>query len=88
MTPGTHPASENLTDVDNLDDPSSPLAFDPDGATYVRSVTLIDQFCDTIWLEDGLSRNTLDAYRRDLRLYNWRTRPRTAHLSRGCCATF
>ncbi|MFK0379758.1 site-specific tyrosine recombinase XerD [Pandoraea sp. NPDC090278] len=34
-----------------------------------RSTSLIDQFCDTIWLEDGLSRNTLDAYRRDLRLF-------------------
>ena len=28
--------------------------------------TLLDQFCDALWLEDGLSRNTLDAYRRDL----------------------
>jgi integrase/recombinase XerD len=27
---------------------------------------LIDEFCDVLWLEDGLSRNTLDAYRRDL----------------------
>jgi integrase/recombinase XerD len=27
---------------------------------------LLDQFCDALWLEDGLSRNTLDAYRRDL----------------------
>ena len=27
---------------------------------------LIDEFCDALWLEDGLSRNTLDAYRRDL----------------------
>lgn len=28
---------------------------------------VIDTFCDALWLEDGLSRNTLDAYRRDLR---------------------
>jgi integrase/recombinase XerD len=27
---------------------------------------LIDEFCDALWLEDGLSRNTLDSYRRDL----------------------
>ena len=27
---------------------------------------LIDEFCDALWLEDGLSRNTLDAYRLDL----------------------
>ncbi len=30
------------------------------------SLPLIDEFCDALWLEDGLSRNTLDAYRRDL----------------------
>jgi integrase/recombinase XerD len=26
----------------------------------------IDAFCDALWLEDGLARNTLDSYRRDL----------------------
>ena len=26
----------------------------------------MDAFCDALWLEDGLSRNTLDSYRRDL----------------------
>jgi integrase/recombinase XerD len=31
-----------------------------------RSTVAIDAFCDAVWLEDGLSRNTLDAYRRDL----------------------
>jgi integrase/recombinase XerD len=30
---------------------------------------LIDAFCDTLWLEHGLSKNSLDAYRRDLRLF-------------------
>jgi len=30
---------------------------------------LLDQFCDALWLEDGLSRNTLESYRRDLRLF-------------------
>ncbi len=29
---------------------------------------LIDMFSDTLWLEDGLSRNTLEAYRHDLEL--------------------
>lgn len=29
----------------------------------------IDEFCDTLWLEDGLAKNTLDAYRRDLSLF-------------------
>lgn len=27
---------------------------------------LIDLFCDAVWLEDGLSRNSIDAYRSDL----------------------
>ncbi|OGB34748.1 MAG: site-specific tyrosine recombinase XerD [Burkholderiales bacterium RIFCSPLOWO2_12_FULL_61_40] len=29
----------------------------------------IDAFIDALWLEDGLSKNTLEAYRRDLTLY-------------------
>ncbi|MDP9107907.1 MAG: site-specific tyrosine recombinase XerD [Pseudomonadota bacterium] len=33
---------------------------------------LIDAFCDTLWLEDGLAKNSLEAYRRDmLALANW-----------------
>ena len=31
--------------------------------------TLLDEFCDALWLEDGLSRNTLDSYRRDLKQF-------------------
>ena len=27
---------------------------------------LIDEFCDALWLEDGLAKNTLESYRRDL----------------------
>ncbi len=33
------------------------------------SASVIDAFCDALWLEDGLSRNTLDSYRRDLRQF-------------------
>ncbi|CAM3826832.1 site-specific tyrosine recombinase XerD [Paracidovorax anthurii] len=33
------------------------------------SQAAIDAFIDALWLEDGLSRNTLAAYRRDLSLY-------------------
>lgn len=29
----------------------------------------IDAFCDALWLEDGLARNTLDSYRRDLQQF-------------------
>lgn len=32
-------------------------------------LALIDEFCDSLWLEDGLSKNTLEAYRRDMRLF-------------------
>ncbi|MDQ7969393.1 MAG: site-specific tyrosine recombinase XerD [Oxalicibacterium faecigallinarum] len=32
------------------------------------SLSQIDEFCDALWLEDGLSKNTLDAYRRDLKM--------------------
>ncbi len=31
---------------------------------------LLDEFGDVLWLEDGLSRNTLECYRRDLRLFS------------------
>lgn len=31
--------------------------------------SFVDEFCDTVWLEDGLSKNTLDAYRRDLMVF-------------------
>ncbi|MEO8204177.1 MAG: site-specific tyrosine recombinase XerD [Betaproteobacteria bacterium] len=30
----------------------------------------VDAFCDALWLEDGLARNTLEAYRRDLGLFS------------------
>jgi integrase/recombinase XerD len=31
--------------------------------------SLLDEFCDALWLEDGLARNTLESYRRDLRQF-------------------
>ena len=34
-----------------------------------ESRAAIDEFCDSLWLEDGLSKNTLEAYRRDMTLY-------------------
>ncbi len=34
-----------------------------------RSAASIDAFCDAVWLEDGLAKNTLEAYRRDLTLF-------------------
>jgi integrase/recombinase XerD len=42
---------------------------------------LLDEFCDAVWLEDGLARNTLEAYRRDLRLFaEWLEKKRRAPL--------
>lgn len=35
----------------------------------IASQEAIDIFCDTCWLEDGLSKNSLSAYRRDLVLF-------------------
>jgi integrase/recombinase XerD len=32
----------------------------------VANQSLLDEFCDALWLEDGLARNTLESYRRDL----------------------
>jgi len=34
-----------------------------------ESQAAIDAFCDSLWLEDGLAKNTLEAYRRDLALF-------------------
>ena len=36
---------------------------------HTNSQSSIDSFIDALWLEDGLSKNTLAAYRRDLSLY-------------------
>jgi integrase/recombinase XerD len=33
------------------------------------NLPIIDAFCDALWLEHGLAKNSLDAYRRDLRLF-------------------
>nr|WP_277624011.1 site-specific tyrosine recombinase XerD [Undibacterium sp. TS12] len=41
----------------------------------------IDQFCDALWLEDGLARNTIEAYRRDMRLFaQWLHQGQGKHL--------
>jgi integrase/recombinase XerD len=48
------------------------------------NLALIDEFCDSLWLEDGLSKNTLEAYRRDMRLFaRWleKMRPGVAGLA-------
>jgi integrase/recombinase XerD len=66
--------SDVQTDVNTQDaQPVSPL--------MLTSGASIDAFCDALWLEHGLARNTLDAYRRDLRLFSeWLADQRTASL--------
>ncbi|WP_028209534.1 site-specific tyrosine recombinase XerD [Paraburkholderia mimosarum] len=57
-------------------------ALEPAAAeALAASLASIDTFCDAMWLEHGLSRNTLDAYRRDLRLFaQWLARERANSL--------
>lgn len=38
-------------------------------AVLTANQTAIDEFCDTLWLEDGLAKNSLEAYRRDMTLF-------------------
>jgi integrase/recombinase XerD len=47
----------------------------------VNNAELLDEFCDNLWLEDGLSRNTLDSYRRDLNKFAaWLEKQRDASI--------
>ena len=47
----------------------------------MNDADLLDEFCDNLWLEDGLSRNTLDSYRRDLRKFAaWLEKERGASM--------
>jgi integrase/recombinase XerD len=62
---------------------SDTLADDASVASplFLASTASIDAFCDALWLEHGLSRNTLDAYRRDLRLFcEWLAQTRNTSL--------
>jgi integrase/recombinase XerD len=39
------------------------------------SAAALDEFCDALWLEDGLARNSIDSYRRDLTQFgDWLSR--------------
>ena len=49
-----------------------------------RDIKFIDEFIDSIWLEDGLSRNTLSSYRSDLKqLSLWRLKNKNEPLSKA-----
>jgi integrase/recombinase XerD len=47
----------------------------------MSALALIDAFIDALWLEEGLSKNTLAAYRRDLSLYAEWLRSRDRRLT-------
>jgi integrase/recombinase XerD len=50
----------------------------------MSNAELLDEFSDTLWLEDGLSRNTLESYRRDLNKFAlWLEQHRNAPLLEG-----
>ncbi|NUO87494.1 MAG: site-specific tyrosine recombinase XerD [Cupriavidus sp.] len=46
----------------------APAAAELTAVASAADLALVSRFCDALWLEDGLSRNTIDAYRRDLTL--------------------
>lgn len=47
----------------------------------MNNADLLDEFSDSLWLEDGLSRNTLDSYRRDLNKFAlWLEKQRDAFI--------
>jgi integrase/recombinase XerD len=51
-------------------------------AIDARDSDLLDAFCDALWLEDGLARNSIEAYRRDLeQLCRWLARERRGALT-------
>jgi integrase/recombinase XerD len=57
---------------------------DKPSAQAVVSAQSIDVFCDALWLEHGLAGNTLDAYRRDLRLFaEWLAREHEMSIDRA-----
>jgi integrase/recombinase XerD len=49
--------------------PRTAAAAPPPSAALQRSADAIDRFLDGLWLEDGLAKNSLAAYRRDLTLF-------------------
>ena len=47
----------------------------------MNNADILDEFCDSLWLEDGLSRHTLEGYRRDLHKFSaWLEKQRGASL--------
>ena len=51
------------------------------------SKVIIDRFLDAIWMERGLSENTLDAYRADLLALDQRLKSRDVQIVQASKAT-
>ncbi len=48
----------------------------------MKTDPIIDQFADALWLSDGLARNTIESYRRDVtQLHDWLTTHKRAAVS-------
>jgi integrase/recombinase XerD len=55
--------------------PGMPGPYTMTEAILENDAALLDEFCDALWLEEGLSKNTLVSYRRDLsKVAAWLTR--------------
>jgi integrase/recombinase XerD len=70
----------NVPEIAGMTDlpPAVPASL-ADGGAAARNRQLVATFCDTLWLEDGLAKNSIDAYRRDLRMFgDW------LDAQRGC----
>ena len=56
-------------------EPGMPGPYTMTEAILESEAALLDEFCDALWLEEGLSKNTLVSYRRDLvKVAAWLTR--------------
>ena len=57
--------SGRKTDIEEQYQDDAPMS-----KILIRSMEAVDSFCDACWLEDGLSKNTLSAYRQDLNIFS------------------
>ena len=76
MKPAAAPRAAARARARALAEPGEAAAAPPD----VEDRHTLQAFCDALWLEDGLSGNTLAAYRRDLALLAQWLAPRNATL--------
>jgi len=66
---------------------SSPSSISSSSELDPQSQAAIDGFIEALWLEDGLSRNTLEAYRRDLNLLALWLAGQSDHTLQNCTET-